>query len=329
MENLNRFCTYAFLREDKIPYYIGKNNGKRIYISKGIEMPKDKNKILILKENLTEEEAYKHKIYMISIFGRKHLGTGILHNRNDGSYGNKKIRKRKNNINVKRKRNLIDCRFGKLLVIKELDGKRKPCGSLSRVFLCKCDCGNEKGIRISDLTTGRTTSCGCKTRKHGKRNSRIYVIWRGMKARCLNPKSPSYKNYGGNGVTIDERWMNFENFYEDMGDPPDRMTLDKDVIVKGNKVYAPGLCKWSTPAEQSVNKMFTTKKSKYVYVSWNKIKEKWQVILPINGKGKKIGTYYTEEDAAKVVCNYFNINLVSILRKNWIPPSKRPLHKVS
>lgn len=223
----------------------------------------------------------------------------------------------------KKRKNLINCRFGKLLVIKELEGKRKPCGKPVRVFLCKCDCGNEKSIRMGDLTTGRTTSCGCKTKKHGKRNSRIYVIWRGMKARCFNPKSPSYKNYGGIGVTIDERWLDFEKFYEDMGDPPDGMTLDKDSIVEGNKIYAPGLCKWSTPAEQSVNRRFTTKKSKYVYVSWNKTKNMWQVILPINKNGKKIGTYYTEEDAAKVVCQYFNTNLTSILRENWIPLSKR------
>ena len=88
MVNLNRFYTYAYLREDKTPYYIGKGKGPRIYsTSRRIKPPKDKSRILYLKQNLTEEEAFKHEIYMIAVFGRKDLGTGILHNRTDGGDG--------------------------------------------------------------------------------------------------------------------------------------------------------------------------------------------------------------------------------------------------
>ena len=89
MVNPYRFYTYAYLREDKTPYYIGKGCGKRIYGSKGrpCNKPKDKSRIIFLKQNLTEEEAFRHEIYMIAVFGRKDLGTGILHNRTNGGEG--------------------------------------------------------------------------------------------------------------------------------------------------------------------------------------------------------------------------------------------------
>ena len=88
MVNPNRFYTYAYLREDKTPYYIGKGSNNRIYKSrKGVNPPKDKKRIIFLKKYLTEEEAFKHEIYMIKIFGRKDLKTGILHNKTDGGDG--------------------------------------------------------------------------------------------------------------------------------------------------------------------------------------------------------------------------------------------------
>ena len=83
------YYTYAYLREDKTPYYIGKGKGRRLYKkTKGeVNPPKDKSRVIFLKQNLTEEEAFKHEIYMIAVFGRKDLGTGILRNRTDGGEG--------------------------------------------------------------------------------------------------------------------------------------------------------------------------------------------------------------------------------------------------
>jgi hypothetical protein len=89
MVNPNRFYTYAYLREDRTPYYIGKGENDRIYKKKKSEIkpPKDKSKVIFLKQNLTEEEAFRHEIYMIAVFGRKDLGTGILRNRTNGGEG--------------------------------------------------------------------------------------------------------------------------------------------------------------------------------------------------------------------------------------------------
>ena len=83
------YYTYAYLREDGTPYYIGKGKDDRIYRRwrRGAKPPKDRSRIIFLKQNLTEEDAFKHEIYMIAVFGRKDLGTGILHNRTDGGEG--------------------------------------------------------------------------------------------------------------------------------------------------------------------------------------------------------------------------------------------------
>jgi hypothetical protein len=84
-----KYYTYAYLRKDRTPYYVGKGEKDRIY-KKGkgeVKPPKDKSRIIFLKQNLTEEEAFKHEIYMIAVFGRKDLGTGILRNKTDGGEG--------------------------------------------------------------------------------------------------------------------------------------------------------------------------------------------------------------------------------------------------
>ena len=83
------YYTYAYLREDKTPYYIGKGKGNRAYRRRktDIKPPKDKSRIIFLKQNLTEKEAFKHEIYMIAVLGRKDLGTGLLYNRTDGGEG--------------------------------------------------------------------------------------------------------------------------------------------------------------------------------------------------------------------------------------------------
>jgi hypothetical protein len=88
MKDPKRFYTYAYLREDRTPYYIGKGEGRRAYLQLNhkVKIP-PKDRILILKDKLLEEESFIHEKYMITVFGRKDIGTGILHNRTDGGSG--------------------------------------------------------------------------------------------------------------------------------------------------------------------------------------------------------------------------------------------------
>jgi hypothetical protein len=85
----NDYYTYAYLREDGTPYYIGKGRNKRHLqnCGRGCQIPKDRSRILFLKQNLTEGEAFKHERYMIFLYGRIDLGTGILRNKSDGGEG--------------------------------------------------------------------------------------------------------------------------------------------------------------------------------------------------------------------------------------------------
>jgi hypothetical protein len=88
METPREYYTYAYLRKNRTPYYVGKGKGDRAYRKdRRVRPPKDQSRIIFLKQNLTEEEAFKHETYMIAVLGRKDLGTGILINLTDGGDG--------------------------------------------------------------------------------------------------------------------------------------------------------------------------------------------------------------------------------------------------
>ena len=81
------YYTYAYLREDRTPYYIGKGRLKRAWSKQhSVRLP-PKERILILKQDMTNEEACRHEVYMVSVFGRQDLGTGILRNMTAGGEG--------------------------------------------------------------------------------------------------------------------------------------------------------------------------------------------------------------------------------------------------
>ena len=152
-------------------------------------------------------------------------------------------------------------RYNNMTVIKSVYEKEYKNGKC--VFVeCVCDCGNKKTVRISDLQSGRTTSCGCnkikkskqRNTKHSMCDSRIYRIWSGMKARCKYKSCEEYRNYGGRGVSVCEEWLNsFVSFYNwSMSNGyKENLSIDR-INVNGN--YCPENCRWATTEEQSNNK---------------------------------------------------------------------------
>jgi hypothetical protein len=129
---------------------------------------------------------------------------------------------------------MIGKRFNQLVIQSEGTTKSR------KSWNCICDCGGTKEITQSDLVTGNTKSCGCLKRqpkKHGmccnRRDASIYKRWQHMKARCLDTQNSKYKDYGGRGITICDRWLVFENYLEDVGLPPIGMQLDRIDNDKG------------------------------------------------------------------------------------------------
>lgn len=165
-------------------------------------------------------------------------------------------------MNTSRKKRfmVVDClgmTFGRLQVlgcVENIKGKA--------AWLCLCSCGSKTVAIGSQLRNGRTRSCGClqrdvakelfsRPRVHGRMRSGEYASWRGMIERCSNPKHISYRNYGGRGIAVCEKWKTFSGFFEDMGPRPVGKSVDR-INVNGN--YEAANCKWSTRKEQNCNK---------------------------------------------------------------------------
>lgn len=154
----------------------------------------------------------------------------------------------------------IGARYGRLTVLSLTD----RTDSSGRYYSCQCDCGVITEVRGSHLRRGNSRSCGCLKAEMAARNARatakrdgasthpLYYCWHAMVARCHNPRNPSYKNYGGRGITVCERWRDDPfMFYLDMGERPTGLTLERKNNDEG---YHPSNCVWATRTEQQNNR---------------------------------------------------------------------------
>ena len=149
---------------------------------------------------------------------------------------------------------LTSQKFGRLTALKDVGVNKHR----SRLWRCRCDCGNLTTVAHGSLRSGKTTSCGCgHSVKHGHTvggQSKTYRAWAGMRARCTYSTGNAYGSYGGRGITVCRRWQTFKNFLADMGESPPGLSLDR---INNNKGYSPENCRWATPRQQSANRRNT------------------------------------------------------------------------
>ena len=150
----------------------------------------------------------------------------------------------------------IGDKVGKLTLIKEVEKLRLPCGQFNRAFLCKCECGNDKIVRLLHLQNKRTNSCGCLPR--GKKRNGTDVlrkVWRQMKRRCESNEYV-YRHYFNENIFVCDEWQNYENFKEWSLNNGYKKGLHIDRI-DNLKEYSPNNCRWVTVIENMNNKRDT------------------------------------------------------------------------
>jgi len=147
-------------------------------------------------------------------------------------------------------------KFGMLSVIEKDESYKNET-----YWKCICDCGNIVNVRSTRLRNGRSKSCGCSkgkmiseaVTKHGMSRTKLYNVWNTMRMRCYNPKSISYKNYGGRGITVCDEWKNSSKAFCDWAIKngyKEGLSIDR-INVNGN--YEPDNCQWITHKEQANN----------------------------------------------------------------------------
>lgn len=175
-------------------------------------------------------------------------------------------------------------KFDRLTVIARAENHVQPCGSQYVQWFCKCECGKEVIVSASNLKKGHTKSCGClqkeKVTTHGLKKTRLYVIWRDIKARCFNPNAKGFKYYGGSGIVMCAEWRNnFKSFYDwsilngyNPNAKREECTIDR---IDNNKGYCPENCRWVDNLVQQNNKrnnrLLTYNNETHSTAEWSRI----------------------------------------------------------
>lgn len=142
------------------------------------------------------------------------------------------------------------------------EGKKKL-----RVCRFKCECGSYLVAILTSVRTGNTRSCGClrkeatRLKTHGMSKTKAYETWCNMHSRCGYERNTRYKDYGGRGITVCQRWSGengFINFISDMGEPEIGQTIDRIDVDLG---YNPANCRWADRSLQGFNKRLSKKNS--------------------------------------------------------------------
>ena len=139
--------------------------------------------------------------------------------------------------------------FGKWLVITREENDQ----SGNTRYIVQCKCGIKRSMIAASLTSGKSTQCRrCSSTTHGHNRTPTNRTWIDIRARCYSPNNKGYKNYGGRGITMCDRWgESFENFMQDMGEKPKGLTIDR-IDNDGN--YEPSNCRWVTRSENNRNR---------------------------------------------------------------------------
>lgn len=158
--------------------------------------------------------------------------------------------------------NTIGERYGMLTVVS-YSTKTSKSGRIHKTAICACDCGGEKEVRYNSLRVGITKSCGCiigkNNQTHASSKLKLYRVWRGMKNRCYNQNTASYKNYGARGIQVALEWKKdfliFQKWCTEHG-YKEGLSVER-IDVNGN--YEPSNCTLIPMADQAKNTRLTVR----------------------------------------------------------------------